>query len=298
LATTDQERISAIITAGGIGTRLLPFSKEIPKEMSPIITRDSKSDTILVKPIIQAIFEQLYDFGVRSFFTVVGRGKRAIEDHFTPDQEFIEYLKKSGKKTDVLSTFYEKAAKSHLAFVTQTEPRGFGDAVLRVKPYLTGLDFIVHAGDTFIISPENDYLSRLQATHTALDSDATVLLQEVKNPELYGVVIGEEFTGGIVKIDRAVEKPEIFLSQTAIMPIYIFKESIFEALESISPGKGGELQLTDAIQFLITSGKKVVGVKLNEKETRLDIGSPETLIEALWLSSRELTSREAKWVTA
>lgn len=290
--------MSAIITAGGIGTRLLPFSKEIPKEMSPIITRDSKSNIVLVKPIIQAIFEQLYDFGIRNFFTVVGRGKRAIEEHFTPDREFIEYLKRNGKKTEVLSTFYEKAARSHLAFVTQIEPRGFGDAVLRVKPYLTGLDFIVHAGDTFIISPENDFLSRLQATHTALDSDVTVLLQEVKNPDQYGVVIGEEFAGGIVNICRAIEKPETFVSSTAIMPIYIFKESIFEALEKISPGRGGELQLTDAIQSLIASRKKVVGVKMNEKEIRLDIGSPETLMEALWLSSRQLVPGEAQWMTA
>jgi UTP--glucose-1-phosphate uridylyltransferase len=88
--------LKAVITAGGIGTRLLPFSKEIPKEMSPILTKNSKNN-ILVKPIIQAIFEQLYDFGIRDFFIIVGRGKRAIEDHFTPDFGFLELLKSRSK---------------------------------------------------------------------------------------------------------------------------------------------------------------------------------------------------------
>jgi UTP--glucose-1-phosphate uridylyltransferase len=278
--------IKAVITAGGMGTRLLPFSKEIPKEMSPILTKNS-GDTVFVKPVIQAIFEQLYDCGIRDFLAVVGRGKSAIEDHFTPDQAYVALLKEKGKSADALTHFYEKIISSNLVFIIQAEPRGFGDAVLRTKDYVSN-EFIVHAGDTYLISPNNEYLDRLFKVHKEFASEATILLQDVKDPWNYGIVKGKNFSGGIMGIESAVEKPSDFISYTAIMPVYIFKESIFGALEKLSPGKGGEIQLTDAIQRLVSQGKKVMGVKLTDKDFRLDIGSPETLMDALAISSQHL----------
>jgi UTP--glucose-1-phosphate uridylyltransferase len=278
--------MKAVITAGGLGTRLLPFSKEIPKEMSPILMKSS-DNTILVKPIIQAIFEQLYDYGIRDFLAVVGRGKRAIEDHFTPDQAFVAFLKQKGKSAASLEDFYEKIASSNLVFIIQSEPRGFGDAVLRTRGYISG-EFIVHAGDTYLISPNSEYLGRLFKAHKEFDAEATILLQGVKDPWNYGIVTGRDYSAGILAIERAVEKPADFISNTAIMPVYIFKESIFRALENLPAGRGGELQLTDAIQRLISEGKKVVGVKLSDKEFRLDIGSPQTLMDALAISSQHL----------
>src|SRR2546427_5214314 len=107
------DQYAALITAGGIGTRLLPFSKEIPKEMLPIIAHDG-DDSLELKPLVQAIFEQLYSAGIRNFYIVVGRGKRAIEDHFSPDPRFLEYLEKKGKLQRGMSEFYDKNKASHL----------------------------------------------------------------------------------------------------------------------------------------------------------------------------------------
>lgn len=270
-----------MLTAGGIGTRLLPFSKEIPKEMSPIITGDS-GGAVQVKPMIQAIYEQLYHEGVRDFLVVVGRGKRAIQDHFTPDQAFVELLSKKGKASNGLAEYYEKLKASNIVFISQPEPLGFGDAVLRARPYISG-SFLVHAGDTFVLS--SDHLARLVKVHMSYDADATILLQDVPDPRQYGVVVGEEIDKGIMRIKSAEEKPNKPMTNTAIMPIYLFKETIFRYLSSAKPGKGGEVQLTDAIQSLCVPGK-VMGVRLRNDELRLEIGSPETLMEALQLSSR------------
>lgn len=273
----------AVITAGGIGTRLLPFSKEIPKEMAPIF---SNSKVPTVKPIIQAIFEQLYNCQIRDFFVVVGREKRAIEDHFTPDQGFVQLLARRKKKPSELISFYEKIRSSNLVFVNQPEPLGFGDAVLRASPYVSG-DFLVHAGDTYVISKNAAFIQRLKSAHYDNQADATVLLQDVRDPKQYGVVLGKKYDK-MIEIRKAIEKPKKFVSKTAIMPVYIFKESIFSALRSVKKESKGELQLTDAIQHLISEGKKVIGVKLSSKDVRLDIGSPQTLIDALRLSGRLL----------
>src|SRR5437773_10629028 len=105
------ESYPALITAGGIGTRLLPFSKEIPKEMLPIIAHNG-DDALQLKPLVQAIFEQLYMAGVRSFYFVVGRGKRAIEDHFSPDSGFLEVLEKIGRAPASMSDLYGKIRSS------------------------------------------------------------------------------------------------------------------------------------------------------------------------------------------
>jgi UTP--glucose-1-phosphate uridylyltransferase len=272
----------ALITAGGIGTRLLPFSKEIPKEMFPIISRNG-DDSLQLTPVVQAIFEQLYTVGVRTFYFVVGRGKRAIEDHFSPDFRFLDFLAKKGKVVESLTEFYGKIRSSDLVFLNQIEPLGFGDAVLLGRPVVRG-PFLVQAADTFILSEHNHYLDRLAAMHQKYDAVATILLQEVADPRRYGVVEGDFLEEGVLRIVSAVEKPQKPRSNYAIMPVYLFTEAIFDALAKIEPGVGGELQLTDAIQRLAKEGKTVIGVALQEDERRLDIGSVETMIEALKIS--------------
>jgi UTP--glucose-1-phosphate uridylyltransferase len=273
-----------LITAGGIVTRLLPYSKEIPKEMSPLILRDT-SGSLQVKPIIQAIFEQVHQKGARDFFIVVGRGKRAIEDHFTPDAAFVELLKKRGKRSGSLEKFYQKITSSNLVFISQPEPLGFGDAVLRARPYISD-EFLLQAGDTYIISEHEGYLQRLVKVHHKHRAAVTILLQEVDDPRQFGVVVGDRVQDGVLRIRKAVEKPEKPESNLAIMPVYIFGHQIFDILAKTAPGKGGEIQLTDGIQKLIGKGKVVMGVKLGKGDLRLDIGSPETLMEALELSRR------------
>ena len=276
------DRYTALITAGGIGTRLLPFSKEIPKEMLPIIAHDG-DDSPELKPLVQAIFEQLYSAGVRDFYIVVGRGKRAIEDHFSTDPRFLAYLEKNGKVPKGMSDFYEKIKSSKLVFLNQPEPLGFGDAVLLGRSMIDG-PFIVQAADTFILSDGTEYLERLTELHRRYDASATVLLREVPDPRNYGVVDGNELEPGVLQITSAVEKPDNPRSNHAIMPVYVFTDEIFEALASTGPGRGGEIQLTDGIQQLVAAKKNVIGVLLGGDEILLDLGSPETMIEALKLS--------------
>ncbi len=279
---TRFHQYNALITAGGIGTRLLPFSKEIPKEMFPITTRNGNG-CLQLKPLVQAIFEQLHTAGVRSFYIIVGRGKRAIEDHFSPDPGFLRYLESKGRLPESLSDFYEKIKTSNLLFLNQVEPLGFGDAVLLGRRLIKGA-FMVHAGDTLILSDGDRHLSRLAAMHEKYQASATILLREVTDPRQYGVVEGNYVEEGVLRITSAVEKPETPKSNHAIMPVYIFTDEIFDALSKIETGKNGELQLTDAIQRLIITRKPVVGVNLRSDELRLDLGTPETILEALKLS--------------
>jgi UTP--glucose-1-phosphate uridylyltransferase len=277
-------RYKAIITAGGIGTRLLPFSKEIPKEMAPLIFRNS-DNTAEVKPVIQAVFDQLFEIGVKDFYIVVGKGKRAVQDHFSVDTGFVEFLRERGKKVEALTEFYERVRASNIVFVNQPEALGFGDAVSRVRPYLKG-DFLVHAGDTYIASMNCNHLVRMRDTKIKHNADAVLLLLKVRDPRKYGVVAGKEIEKDVVEVKEAVEKPEVPKSRDAIMPVYLFNDEIFKALSTVKPGKGGEIQLTDGIQRLVENGKKVLGVRLTRNELMLDIGTPETLIDALKLSQR------------
>ena len=270
---------TALITAGGIGTRLLPFSKEVPKEMFPVITLDG-SDRPQLKPVVQAIFEQLHTTGLRKFYIVIGRGKRVIEDHFSPDPGFLDFLGKKGKSSEGLSSFYEKIKTSSLVFLNQPEPLGFGDAVRLGKPFIKGT-FLVQAGDTFILSEGDRFLDRLAAMHQKYRAAATILLQDVPDPRQYGAVEGHFLEKGVLRITSAVEKPQVPRTKHAILPVYLFTDQIFDTLSGIQPGRGGELQLTDAIQELIRSGNLVIGVMLANDDLRIDVGTPETMIEAM-----------------
>lgn len=270
----------AVITAGGLGTRLLPFTKELPKEMLPLYVKEG--NTVMLKPLLQAIFEQLYDVGFKEFCFVVGKEKRAIEDHFTPDYEFLNYLLNNGK-TEVansMSNFYEKVKESVLFFVNQPSPKGFGDAVLRAKPFANE-DFLLHAGDTYIISNGNKHIKKLLSVHENYKADATLLVYEVEDPRRYGVITPGSSSDDVIEVVEVEEKPEKPKSRFAIAPVYVFNPVIFKALQNIKEGKGGELQLTDAIGKLIGWGLKVVAIKLSSEEESLDIGTPETYLDAI-----------------
>jgi len=270
----------AVITAGGLGTRLLPFTKELPKEMLPIYINENGN--LILKPLLQAIFEQLYDVGFKEFCFIVGREKRAVEDHFTPDYDFLNYLSNHGKQeiANTISKFYEKVKDSTIFFVNQPSPKGFGDAVLRAKPFVNE-DFLLHAGDTYIVSRDNQHIKRLMDAHEKFKADATLLVYEVEDPRKYGVITPGSISGEIIEVIEIEEKPEKPKSHFAVAPIYIFNPIIFKALQNIREGKGGEIQLTDAIEKLIEWGLKVVAVKLEEGEESLDIGTPETYWDAI-----------------
>ncbi|MEM2143719.1 MAG: sugar phosphate nucleotidyltransferase [Candidatus Jordarchaeaceae archaeon] len=282
---------NVVLPVAGLGTRLLPVTKEMPKEMLPIFMNSTNNKACL-KPLIQAIFEQLYDVGFRGFGFIVGRGKRAIEDHFTPDQYYLKELKKKNKNDLVneLENFYMRIANSTIIFINQPEPKGFGDAVLKAESFVKKT-FLVHAGDTYIFSRDQDHIKRLIETHNRCDADATILVKDVKDPRIYGVIEGEEAEAGVYRVKKAVEKPEKPPTNLAIMPIYVFDPVIFKALKATPPGKGGEMQLTDGIQKLIEWGLKVYAVKMPSDDIMVDIGNPESCWQAFKLSYQYLMKK-------
>ena len=277
-----------VLPVAGLGTRLLPMTKEMPKEMLPIFLNSINGKPCL-KPIVQAIFEQLYDSGFREFGFIVGRGKRIIEDHFTPDLSFIKDLKRMNKAelAEELKSFYRRILKSTIVFINQPEPRGFGDAVLKAKSFVNET-FLVHAGDTYIFSNNFNHFVRLIRAYEEFKVDAMFLVQEVKDPKIYGVIEGEKISDEIYNVTRTVEKPDKPPTNLAIMPVYLFDPIIFKALEATSPNKGGELELTCGIQKLVDWGFKVYAMKLPPNEISLDIGNPSSCMEAFNFSYKNL----------
>jgi UTP--glucose-1-phosphate uridylyltransferase len=281
-----------IIPAAGLGTRLFPATKEQPKEMLPIFATALNGE-MSVKPVVQMVFEQLYEAGLREFCYVVGRGKRGIEDHFTPDLNCIKNLEgmgKNGQATD-LEDFYRKLETSTTMWVNQPEPKGFGNAVLMAQPFVENEDCLVHAGDSCIISKDMDYIKKLQDVYARFKADAAFIVLEIQKPKQYGIVEGEEVERGVIKVQKVTEKPEKPKTNIAIMAMYIFRPIIFKALKETTPGKNGEIQLTDAIQKLVEWKKNVYAVKLSKDYSHLDIGSPERYWEALELSYKQFCKR-------
>ncbi len=172
-----------IIPAAGLGTRLFPATKEQPKEMLPIFSKTAQGD-MTVKPVVQFVFEQLHEGGLREFCYVVGRGKRGIEDHFTPDVNCIrnlEVMGKNGQASD-LEDFYEKLESSTIMWVNQPEPKGFGNAVLMAQPFVQNESCLVHAGDSCIISKNMDYIKKLLEAFERLMRTQLFLYSKLKIP--------------------------------------------------------------------------------------------------------------------
>jgi len=279
----------AVIPAAGMGTRLLSITKEIPKEMLPLIIRNSNR-IICLKPVVQLVYEQLFNSGFREFCFIVGRGKRTIEDHFTPDHRYLNRLEESGniQASNDLKDFYNKIESSTIIWVNQHTPKGFGHAVLQAKSFTNKEPFIVHAGDTYITSNNEDHIK--QIVQTKEKSDATLCLLKVKDTKHYGIA---EIAGkkSPYQVKRLEEKPENPITNLAIMPIYLFTEKIYEALEKTQPGKGDEVQLTDGIQKLIEQNQKVMAIKL-KKALHLDIGTPESYWTAQKISFEQLANEK------
>jgi UTP--glucose-1-phosphate uridylyltransferase len=279
--------LKVVLPAAGLGTRLLPVTKELPKEMLPVFVRDSEG-RLSPKPVLQAVFEQLSKAGFTQFCFVVGREKRAIEDHFTPDFRYLKKLALKNAKGELrdLRRFYDRITNSEILWINQPEPKGFGDAVLRAEPFVGNDPFLCHAGDTYIISKNNRHLAALLKLYEEEKCDAAFIIQRVKNPKGYGIVEGERVGKGIYDVRRVEEKPKKARSDMAIMPLYVFQPIVFRALRSIGRGYGREVQLTDAIQRLIDWKSKVYACLLQPHDVRLDIGTPETWWKALTLSHR------------
>lgn len=273
--------MKVVIPAAGLGTRMLPATKEQPKEMLPIFSRTIKNNLCL-KPVLQLVFEQLYAFNLRQFCFIIGRGKRAIEDYFTPDHNNVNLLRHIGKDDIALELqlLYEKILSSKLIWINQPEQKGFGDAVLQSEPFIGMEQFLVHAGDTYIGS-NGSHLERLFNAFHKFKADAAFAVRIVEDPRQFGVIRSKKLESNIFKVIEAVEKPEKPPTNYAIMPIYIFKSEIFNILKLVKPDRKGEIQLTDGIQGMIDAGFKVIAVNLKKEELWLDIGTPRLYWEAL-----------------
>jgi len=271
-----------VIPAAGLGTRLLPITKELPKEMLPVIAL-MKNGQLCLKPMLQAIFEQLYNVGFREFAFVIGRGKRAIEDHFSPDESFVQYLENKHKKdlAEELQEFYDKIRKSSIFFINQPKPRGFGDAVARAALFTRDEKFLMQAGDDLLISKDHNHLKRAIKTFEKYDADALFLVEEAPDPRNYGVITGEEIVPGVFQVADIVEKPKKPPSNLAVVALYIFKPIIYKAISEVKPDKNREIQLTNALKLLVEWNCKVYGLKLNPAERRVSIGTVESYLEML-----------------
>ena len=204
--------------------------------------------------------------------------------------ERLRAMGKNGQASD-LERFYNKLETSTTMWVNQPEPKGFGNAVMMAQPFVQNESCLVHAGDSFIISENMDYIKRLLEAFERYHADAAFLVLEIENPKQYGIVEGEEIEPGIIRVNTVVEKPEKPKTNLAIMAMYVFHPIIFKALEATKPGKNGEIQLTDAIQKLIDWGLKVYAVKLDKSYKHMDIGSPERYWEALEVSYKQFCRR-------
>jgi len=275
---------TALLPVAGFGTRLLPASKEVPKEMFPLLTY--YHGEVRPIPVIQLIYEILYDAGIREYYFVISRGKEHIARYFTPHIEFVDLLRNrlgKYKEADMLEIFYKKLLDSKITFIYQHVQRGFGDAVLHARNHISD-SFVLNAGDDLILMTERNPIKNLINYFEEYDADIALYIEEVDNPRHYGVVDGEEIGDGVYKLSKIIEKPIHPPTNLAVVAIYVFRPMIFEALDEVSKYEGWEL--VDAVQYLVDRGYKVIGVKLDDGK-RLDTGRPETYYYAFTELYRE-----------
>jgi len=266
-----------VIPAGGLGTRLLPITKVMPKEMMPLFLHD-KNGEIIVKPLIQIIYEKFFKFGLREYCVIVGKQKRTIKDHFTPNQKFLRNFHKNTRFRTDLEKFHSMLNKSKIFWVNQPNPRGFGDAVKHAGSFVGNDDFLVTAGDTLL--PTGDkIIKKLLNSKLQGENDAIILLKKVSNPKRFGVAVIKEEKHKI-KVINVEEKPKKPKSNLSIVALYRFRPSIIKALNEIKPNKT-ELQLTSGIQKLIDWGGNVSAIILDEKDQVIDIGTAESYLETI-----------------
>ncbi len=280
--------MKAVILAAGLGTRLLPVTKEMPKEMFPIFAIGIDGKPCL-KPLLQVVFEQLHDIGFREFCFVVGRGKRAVEDYFTPDRTFLSLMRERGKEMQVreMQDFYRRVNDCTISFVNQPELRGTGDAVQRAQTFTADEPFLLHMGDDLILSKENSHLKRLIEVFEKRKADAVFFGARVKDPTMYGVIVGKQVSRGLHRVERIVYQPKRPPSNLSDVAVYMLKPSVYPEIQKVKPLKeSGEISLIPAIQALINKGGEVYALELQLKERRIDIGNAEKYREALNITHR------------
>lgn len=263
----------AVFPAAGLGTRFLPATKAMPKEMLPLVD----------KPLIQYGVEEAIHSGVQNIIIVTGRGKTAIEDHFDVSFE-LEHLLESRNKKDLLATVRSVSDMINVAYVRQKEALGLGHAVLRARELVGHEPFAAILSDD-IIDSETPALRQLLDVYEFYGAPVVALMEVPReNISAYGVVDAEpvlDVAGGgrLYRIRNLVEKPkpEDAPSNLAIIGRYVLTPEIFESIEAIEPGSGGELQLTDALKHMLRS-RPIYGFRF--EGTRYDAGDKQGFLRA------------------
>ncbi|MBQ3422434.1 MAG: UTP--glucose-1-phosphate uridylyltransferase GalU [Romboutsia sp.] len=258
----------AIIPAAGLGTRFLPATKSQPKEMLPIVD----------KPTLQYIIEEAIESGIEEILIVTGRNKKSIEDHFDRSVELELELEQKGK-TEILKMIQDISNMVNIHYIRQKEPKGLGHAIYCAKSFIGDKPFAVLLGDD-IVDAKVPCLKQLMNVY---DEYKTTILgvQEVdiKDTNKYGILDINCVEKNVYKVKNMVEKPNIeeAPSNIAILGRYIITPEIFKILENQKPGKGGEIQLTDALQTLVNR-EAMYAYKFEGK--RYDVGDKIGFLEA------------------
>ena len=252
----------AIIPAAGFGTRFLPFTKAVPKELIPVVD----------KPTLQYVVEEAAASGITDILLVISVGKNAIQDHFTPNSDLETRLKKNGEHK-LLEELCEINKLANIYYIYQQELNGLGHAVLQGKSFAGNEPFAVLLGDTITTSNSSPVTSQLICAYEKTNS-SVVALEEVpmKKVSRYGVIDGEDKGDGLYKVKNFVEKPsaEKAPSNLVIAARYIFTPEIFDYLQNTPRGRGNEIQLTDAMHEMLKE-HDMYGFKFNGR--RHDIGN-------------------------
>jgi UTP--glucose-1-phosphate uridylyltransferase len=257
----------AVIPAAGFGTRFLPATKSQPKEMLPIV------DT----PVIQYVVEEAVNSGITDILMIIGSGKRAIEEHFDRSFQLEAQLLEQGKKTE-LEAIRRISELADIHFVWQKELKGLGDAVYCARHHIKDEPFVVLLGDTLIDSgkPAAEQLMEVFENYQT----PVVLLEKVGRDKVsrYGIVDAKQVNERICRVKDIIEKPspEQAPSDLAIAGRYVLTPDIFEYLSRTGPGRGGEIQLTDAMRMMLKD-RPMHGLYLDGK--RCDIGNKEGFIK-------------------
>ncbi|WP_189037635.1 UTP--glucose-1-phosphate uridylyltransferase GalU [Streptomyces daqingensis] len=273
--TTPRAQITkAVIPAAGLGTRFLPATKSTPKEMLPVVD----------KPAIQYVVEEAVSAGLSDVLMVTGRNKRPLEDHFDRNYELEQVLRDKGDEAK-LSKVEESSALATMHYVRQGDPRGLGHAILCAAPHVGDEAFAVLLGDD-LIDPRDPLLTRMTQVREQHGGSVIALMEvEPQNIHLYGCAAaqptGEE---DVVRVSDLVEKPssDEAPSNLAIIGRYVLDPAVFDVLRKTEPGRGGEIQITDALQTLAAEpslGGPVHGVVFRGR--RYDTGDRGDYLRAI-----------------
>jgi UTP--glucose-1-phosphate uridylyltransferase len=257
----------AVIPAAGFGTRFLPATKSQPKEMLPIV------DT----PVIQYVVEEAVAAGITDILMVIGKGKRAIEEHFDRSFQLESQLQQKGREQE-LQAMRKISDLADIHFVWQKEMKGLGDAIYCARHHINDEPFVVLLGDT-VMDAKVPAAAQLIDVYDRYE-ESVVLVEEVDREMVsrYGVIDGKDIDDGVYLVKDFVEKPAVdeAPSNMVIASRYIFTPEIFDYIERTEPGKGGEIQITDAMRLMVKD-RAMYGCRLDGR--RCDIGNKEGFIK-------------------